>query len=576
MGGWEVMKQLIEKRLSLILAWGALGITLIITDRISSEPANYGKATVLTAVAGSALFLCLKDLKEIISSRRVLVVIILGLLASLLNSIFLSESSLSKGIFGTFGRSTGLLTYLSLSILFLLGSALKEKSSFLLILRGLFLAGSVNLLLSIFNILGQDLLTWQNPNLLLLGTLGNTNFVGSFLGIYLTLCISIIFFIKLNRVQLFLLLITSVVTFYAIFRTNALQGLIVSGLGSLIVLGFFIKSRFRSIYSVGFLYATLGLIAMAVLGTLQIGPLAKYLYKTSVTLRGEYWQAAINMGNANVFSGVGLDSYGANYRLYRDESALVLPGANVTTDAAHNVFLDFFAGSGLPGFLMYLILNVFILLRAIKIWRDRSYHGFIGVALVAMWIAYVAQSIVSINQIGLAVWGWVLAGLLIGYSETSKNSSDSTKVIEIAFKEFLSPFSRVVSGKSSKSADLIPASRAVASFVGLVLGLLAGLMPLINDARTRNVIESKNPDAFRAVADSWPQDTVRDYRLIVEFTKYGRDQDAYDLALESTKRFPNEFPGWFSLYQLTASDSPNKLELKNKLHQLDPRNPEWK
>jgi hypothetical protein len=282
------------------------------------------------------------------------------------------------------------------------------------------------------------------------------------------------------------------------------------------------------------------------------------------------------MGNANLFSGVGLDSYGANYRLYRDESALVLPGANVTTDAAHNVFLDFFAGSGLPGFLMYLILNVFILLRVIKIWRDRSNHGFIGVALVAMWIAYVAQSIVSINQIGLAVWGWVLAGLLIGYSETSKNSSDSTKVIEIAFKEFLSPFSRVVSGKSSKSADLIPASRAVASFVGLVLGLLAGLMPLINDARTRNVIESKNPDAFRAVADSWPQDTVRDYRLIVEFTKYGRDQDAYDLALESTKRFPNEFPGWFSLYQLTTSDSPNKLVLKNKLHQLDPRNPEWK
>jgi O-antigen ligase len=570
------MKQLIEKRLSLLLAWGALGITLIITDRISSEPANYGKAALLSAVAGSALFLCLKDFREVVSSRKTLVFILVAFLASLINSVLLSESALSKGIFGTFGRSTGLLTYFSLSILILLGSVLKEKTSFLLILRGLFLAGSVNLLLSVFNIMGQDLLTWQNPNLLLLGTLGNTNFVGSFLGIYFTLCISMIFFIRLNKVQLFALLMISALTFYAILRTNALQGIIVSGLGTLIVLGFYIKSRFSKIYSIGFLYSTLVLIAVSILGILQIGPLAKYLYKTSVTLRGEYWQAAINMGSANIFSGVGVDSYGANYRLYRDESALVLPGANVTTDAAHNVFLDFFAGSGLPGFLLYLTLNGFVLMRAIKIWQNRINHDFVGVALVSMWIAYVAQSIVSINQVGLAVWGWVLAGLVIGYSENSMVSPDFSKESKIVLKEFFFPFSRVIATKSSKTSGLIPASRAISSFVGLVLGLLSGLMPLINDARVRSVIESKKPDAFRSVANSWPQDSVRDYRLIVEFTKYGRDQDAYDLALESTKRFPNEFPGWFSLYQLTATDSPKKLELKRKLQQLDPLNPEWK
>ena len=569
------MKQSIEKRLSLILSWGIIGVTLIVTDRLSTEPANYGKAALLCAVAFSAMFLSIRDLKEILSIQRVLFIIILGFLASQLSSVLLSENAFSKGIFGTFGRSTGFLTYLSLTIILVLCSTLRESSSYLLILRGLFYAGSVNLILSITNMFGFDILTWQNPNLLLLGTLGNTNFVGSFLGIYFTLCIILLFFSENTMLKSVLLLIVSFVTLYAILRTDALQGLVVSSLGLVIVFGFYIKSRFSKFYLYSYSLSAIAAFVGAALGTLQLGPLSRYLYKPSVSLRGEYWQAAINMGLDKPLTGVGLDSYGAYFRVYREESALVFPGANVTTDSAHNVFLDFFAGSGLPGFLMYLSLNLFVFSRVIKIWRSKSHLDLIGVGITALWIIYVVQSIISINQIGLAIWGWALAGLIIGYSESAEISTDYSRKNGVATRQFFFPFSSSSQNKNSKSTLLIPGSRALASFVGLILGGLLALLPLLNDAQTRSAIEGKNPDGFRNVANKWPQDTVRDYRLIVEFTKYGRDQDAYDLALTSTKRFPNEFPGWFSLYQLTPTESPNKLVLKRKLHELDPKNPEW-
>ena len=60
----------------------------------------------------------------------------------------------------------------------------------------------------------------------------------------------------------------------------------------------------------------LGFIAL--MGALQKGPLTKLIYKTSVSLRGEYWQAGWNMAKEFPLTGVGMDSYGDWYRRARD------------------------------------------------------------------------------------------------------------------------------------------------------------------------------------------------------------------------------------------------------------------
>jgi O-antigen ligase len=90
-------------------------------------------------------------------------------------------------------------------------------------------------------------------------------------------------------------------------------------------------------------------------------------------------------------------------------------GPDVTSNAAHNVFLDISAYGGFPLLLIYLALMVLVVISAVKVLkRSQGFNaGFVG--LVAGWVAFQAQSIISINQIGLALWGWVWSGLIIGY-----------------------------------------------------------------------------------------------------------------------------------------------------------------
>ena len=89
------------------------------------------------------------------------------------------------------------------------------------------------------------------------------------------------------------------------------------------------------------------------MGALQRGPLTAYLYKESVTLRGEYWQAGWNMARQFPFTGVGMDAYGDWYRRARDSQALILPGPETVTNAAHNIPFDILSNGGWPLFITY-------------------------------------------------------------------------------------------------------------------------------------------------------------------------------------------------------------------------------
>jgi hypothetical protein len=98
----------------------------------------------------------------------------------------------------------------------------------------------------------------------------------------------------------------------------------------------------------------------------------------------------------------------------RDTQALILPGPNTTTNAAHNVPFDVFAFGGWPLFVSYLAILSLLLSQLLKSLRNRKYDA-IFVTLTTAWACYQLQSIISINQIGLAVWGWLFGGALIAY-----------------------------------------------------------------------------------------------------------------------------------------------------------------
>ena len=82
-----------------------------------------------------------------------------------------------------------------------------------------------------------------------------------------------------------------------------------------------------------------------------------------------------------------------------------------------------FAYGGFPLLISYLGIlgaGVWAIVRVTL--RQRTYDGTF-VALATTWLAYQLQSFISINQIGLAIWGWVLVGALVAYEYSTRKDA---------------------------------------------------------------------------------------------------------------------------------------------------------
>lgn len=556
----------VEKRLAAIAASGAAAVTLLVTDRVSTEPVNVGKMVLLAVVAFASISLTLPQLRSRFTQSKWLSVFGLTFLTFGFISIFVSSNPWVKGFYGTFGRNTGFLTYLSLFLLLFSFAQCRREQSFRFLVWALYVAGFVNILVSIVDLMGGRIFTWDNPFGNVLGTFGNTNFISSFMGIFVSTLTA--FALKKGNsilVRIFVVCIIILGIFVTI-QTNSLQGLVISALGISIVVYFYLSSQFKKPFlNFIFLVGVSASVIMGILGVLQIGPLKEFLYKPSVSFRGEYWASGIRMGLDNLFSGVGFDSYGTYYRVYRDSSAIITPGVNVATDTAHNVFIDIFAGIGLFGFIAYVLILALVLRSALKVIRARKSFDYVFVALFTAWITYQVQSIISINQIGLAVWGWILGGAIIGYSKM-ENSVISTEAVN--------KFPQKTKLKKPESESL-SAGRVLMMVAFSTVGLMISIPPFVADAKMRSAVTSNEGERVAAVAKSWPLDNFRLNRAAVAFANSGLTTTAIELSEISINSFPQDYLGWFALYELTpVSDSKRTTYLK-KLHELDPLNPEF-
>lgn len=565
------MRRELENRLSFILAWGALAVTIVLTDRISTDPVNVGKMVVLGVVGFSVFSVLLIQWRRLFASSKLVVIVCFTFIFLGLISIFTSENAFERGLYGAFGRNTGLITYASLVFIFLGATLMSRDESFQKVIKALMLAGIINVIYSLIVASGNDFITWDNPYKTILGTFGNPNFISGFMGIFFTLlAVQVMEHSNSSKVRLSLFALLPFVAFI-IYLSKSLQGIMVALFGSLLAVYFFIRSkeaylRASQVYLIGLIGT--GIVALA--GVFNKGPLASLLYSYTVDLRGEYWKAGINMGIDNPLFGVGVDSYGTNYRTYRELSATIAPGLEVGTDTAHNVYIDIFAGIGFPGLLTYLVINGFVLFVSVK--HLKSYKAFDGrfLTLFLCWAAYQLQSIVSINQIGLAVWGWLLGGLVIAYTR----SHSSSNLIDP--KNQSKPEAAKKSPKVQEN-QLLDASSSMKILGGALVGLLIALPPFVTDAKVRNYFSGKSGqvETVFSLAKSWPVDNIRLNKIIVSLASNNQNEEARELAAFAALKFPNDYVSWWALDQLTRDGIPEKEFIRSKLHEIDPFNPAY-
>jgi hypothetical protein len=296
---------------------------------------------------------------------------------------------------------------------------------------------------------------------------------------------------------------------------------------------------------------------LAILGFLDKGPFAKYLYQASVTYRGDYWRAGWNMALDNPFFGVGLDSYGDNYRKFRTIEATLRRGPDVVSNAAHNVFIDFAANGGFPLLAIYL---GFLLLAARKVWnytkaasRDLYFEG-----IIAVWIGYLAQSVISINQIGLAVWGWALTGLIIGWKPSLEFSNEYKKQPKTSIK-------------NDHNSTLSPKNFLVL-ITGLVIGLVVSLPPLVSSSKEKSGMAASQLEKILSAERNWPRDASRSNQIAVILVSNKLEKDAVRIAKSTVSQFPKNYDAWKVLSEIPSSTDADKSLAKSQMKMLDPFN----
>ena len=545
---------------------GSAFITIFIISGSVTDPVNVTKLMALGGVSAAGFAIAISfGAKNLWNSYKLPIISLILFLLTVINSIIQSNAPFNQLIYGTFGRNTGALTYLLLVLLFVAGLSLFQQSSFLKISYGLLGAGAINVAYSLWVITFGDFVGWTNPYGNILGTFGNPNFIGSFLGMFASVLFA--FLVKPNLAWTYrgVSLIILIITFIEIKSSNAVQGIIVSAGGIALVGFFFIRSKVNSKILIT-MYSSLVLFvgSVAALGALQIGPLASLVYKNSVSLRGQYWLAAWNMGNEFPLHGVGMDSYGDWYRLFRDDQALINPGPTTVTNAAHNVVLDQFAYGGWPMLLTYLATLILVSIAIIKVSIRVKEFNFTFIGLSIAWVCYQVQSLISINQIGLATWGWLLGGALIAYERSTRNNdSEESKAIESK------------SAKKARTKQSFGLSPFTVGALGAVVGLLISWPPINSDIKWQSALRSGDVTKVEAtLIPSYlnPQNSNR-YATAVQLLEANKFYDlSYKYAKIGVAFNSNSFDAWRLMYFIQNSTPEEKELARKNLIRLDPKN----
>jgi O-antigen ligase len=554
------LNNLLERLLVLML----YGTTLLVLPYTVSDPINLPKMVVLVGIAGALAGLLLFNAKGFITKSHNPILISSALFIIYL-LIVLAKSGVAfpENLYGTAGRNTGVATYASFTVVALACVLIASELFLRKVFASFLLIGILLLIYGIFQYLGFEPFPYINAyESNVFGTFGNPNFQSSFMGMLTVLAAAFTLKNSLKMPLRIASLVLVVGSLVGVYLTNSIQGFFNFALGfSFIVFFYFISTGrkiFARIMGVLLLLGTLSIVA----AFLNAGPLAEILYKGSMSARVYYWKTAVKIALDHPFFGVGMDQYVDWLRVYRTPEQVA---TNLTADSAHNIYLDVLSSGGFPLFILFCSFTTLTIISIVRVSKRDELPSGNYFALVGLWVAYQAQSLISISQIGVAVWGWVFSGLLIGYEINTRDGDGKT-----AEKESISK----TKNKKKIAASIHP-KLIVTSLAGLALGLAVALPPFISAQEYYNAFKTSDARVIKDAAFLKPYNRNSFLQVVGVLSSNKFDKDALDVVKEGIIHFPNSFVMWKVLADLSAVGSKDQLDAMKRLHALDPNNPAY-
>ena len=553
-----------------ILALIGIFTSVAINPWFAYDPINLPKMLILST--GAAYLLGGLSLNFSGLSRPYLPLFLLSALfiASLVFSLFANSAPAYQQFWGVWGRSTGLLTYFAFIVLMLSAAMISSTASLSLIRISFDKLGYFITLYTLLQLMDLDPINWSQK--LMVATLGNINFMSSFLGLTSISYLSRILLERLSLSSRLFYLAILLLNLYLIGISQSIQGIGVFLAGLVFLLTYKFRQKFSFLSTLAVFFASLVSGLVVLLGTAGFGPLSM-LRQETVIFRIDYWTAAINMLTANPLKGIGIDSYGDFYREYRTLEAVVRTGPQRVTNTAHNIFLDVFSGAGVFSGLMFLsimaltLYSIFTALRA-------NHQNFDLTAFSAMWLGFMVFCLISINQIGVGVWGFIFTGVINGYvirfrvDNFAKDTSSQKgkKSLDVEKKRASLEFGTGKTLGRGKSIQLL-----TSTFLALIVGAIS-ILPNIADSRFLYEIKSANLDnALKLSTSVGIQDFHRE-ALMSALAKAGRPVDTLKVAESLLEQNPRNWQAWVAILSSEVATDNRRIQAANQLLRLDPNN----
>ena len=378
------------------------------------------------------------------------------------------------------------------------------------------------------------------------GFFSNVNFHSAFIGIVISTLFPYLLWKSTSSLNKILVIVLLFLGAGQIIISESIQGLLIFLISTSITFGLFLRASKPFKVLVPYVIVNLIILFMGFIALQNKGPLASFIYEASIKARGDYWAAGWKMTTLHPWFGVGFDGYGDWYRRTRTVGSVLSSNKDVTTDAAHNVFLDISSSGGFPLLLIYLILVIYTLVSAIRVLKRSREFNAPFVAIFAGWVAYQVQSLISINQLGLAIWGWVLTGLIIGYEINTREDQEQS-----------SPLAGV-RGLKTKALS------------GLLIGAVIAVVPLANLTRIESAASSGNLEKVLNISKQYPNNIGLIEQTLVSLYEQKRYSECLELAKFSTLNFENSYISWKVLSLLDGLDAAEVNKIIIQLNRLDP------
>jgi O-antigen ligase len=563
------MLERFQKSLAFISLASLTATTLFIAPSFAFDPFNAPRLLSLGAFCGASIVALLLGQKhKWFSIYKTPLLAVLFFLSSLTLTLFITSPSFNAQFYGAYGRNTGYLAYFALAILLFVAVIAANASNLNYYIYMLFGVSLASTFYGFIQVLGADPTGVVNPSNFAFGFFGNQNFQSAFTAIAVAAAIAILISHSISVVNRILLFVFIVISIVQIYYTKSEQGYFVL-VASVVVLTYlrFVRPMKVQLKVAYLVFSVIGFFVV-LFGTLNKGFLAKYLYQESVTFRGDYWRAGQNMTLENPIFGVGLDSYGDWYRRSRTLEATLRRGPDVFSSSAHNQLIDISSNGGFLLLSAYLIILGLAVRAVIKVLRRENGYNWKFVAVFIAWFTYQLQSLISINQLGLGIWGWTLTGLLIGY-EINTRGKDKTADQDLAKVPGLT--AKPSLGKIKTDWDVV-----LFSLFGLIIGALIAMTPLRNSIEARSL---SGETTIGAVEEFGMRDSLNPELSILmagNLADNKFEENALRVIRNTVKNNPDNYFAWKLIASIPSASPEEIAQAQLQMKRLDPLNPELK